>query len=328
MIFVPLHRRRLVQLAGAAAAVVATRGAAAQDTYPDKPIRMVVPFPPGALTDAIGRVIADRLRENFKQPVVVENKPGASTLLGASQVAKAPPDGYTLMVATSTTLGIAPALFSHPPIKISDLTGVAMIGAVTLFLVTHPAVPATDVPTLMAALRAKPDAYTYASPGNGTIHHLVMEMLCRQENARAQHVPYQGSGPAITDVMSGRVDFMWIDATVVVQHIRARRVRPLAVTGSRRAPAFPDVPALTESHPDIDLVAWQSIAAPAGTPDAIVGRLNIEINGMLNDPAFRNRLADMGVEANPMSIAAFNALIQRDAGRWADAVKQSGAKVD
>ncbi|TWT10193.1 tripartite tricarboxylate transporter substrate binding protein [Reyranella sp. CPCC 100927] len=328
MTLAPLRRRRLVQFAGASVAAFAAHDATAQDTYPDKPIRIVVPFPPGALTDAIGRVVADRLRDSFKQPVVVENKPGASTLLGASQVAKAAPDGYTLMVATSTTLGIAPALFTNPPIKVSDLTGVAMIGAVTLFLVTHPAVPATDIPTLMAALRAKPDGYTYASPGNGTIHHLVMEMLCRQENARAQHVPYQGSGPAITDVMSGRVDFMWIDATVVTQHIRARRVRPLAVTGSRRTPAFPDVPALTESHPDIDLVAWQSIAAPAGTPAAVIGRLNGEINALLNEPAFRGRLADMGVEANPMSIAAFNALIQRDAGRWAEAVKQSGAKVD
>ncbi|TXL76333.1 tripartite tricarboxylate transporter substrate binding protein [Vineibacter terrae] len=322
-----LQRRRLVGLAGAWAAAQGG-GAAAQGAYPDRPIRLVVPFPPGALTDALGRVVADRLRERFQQPVVVDNRPGASTLLGATQVAKATPDGYTLMVATSTTLGIAPALFSNPAFSITDLTGVAMIGAVTLFLVSHPAVPATDVPTLMAALRAKPDSYTYASPGNGTIHHLVMEMLCRQENARAQHVPYQGSGPALTDVMSGRVDFMWIDATVVVQHIHARRVRPLAVTGARRARAFPDVAALTETHPDIDFVAWQSIAAPAATPAPVVARLNAEINAMLGEPELRNRLADMGVDANPMSVDAFNALIRKDASRWAEAVRQSGAKVD
>jgi tripartite-type tricarboxylate transporter receptor subunit TctC len=189
-------------------------------------------------------------------------------------------------------------------------------------------VPATNVPTLMAALRARPDAYTYASPGIGTIHHLVMATLCREEKARARHVPYQGSGPALTDVMTGRVDFMWIDATVVVQHIRARRVRPLAVTGSKRSPLFPDVPALTESHREIDLVAWQSIAAPAATPQAVVGRLNAEINAALNEPAFRDRLSEMGVEANPMSVADFNALIRRDAGRWAEAVRQSGARVD
>lgn len=322
-----MPRRRLIRLAAGGSVALASN-AAAQGTWPDRPIRMVVPFPPGALTDALGRMIADRLKDSFGQPVVVDNRPGASTLLGASQVARAAPDGYTLMVATSTTLGIAPALLSNPPFKVTDLTGVAMIGAVTLFLVSHPAVPAISVPTLMAALRAKPDFYTYASPGNGTIHHLVLASLLQAEKARAQHVPYQGSGPALTDVMNGRVDFMWIDATVVAQHIRARRVRPLAVTGGKRSPLFPDVRALTETHPDLDLVAWQSIAAPAGMPDAIVGRLNGEINAALGEPAFRERLSEVGVEANPMSVADFNALIVRDAGRWAAAVKASDAKVD
>jgi tripartite-type tricarboxylate transporter receptor subunit TctC len=324
----PLRRRRLTGLVGAAAIAAAVRDAPAQGTWPDRLIRIVVPFPPGALTDALGRVVAERLKDRLGQPVVVENKPGAGTLLGASQVARAAPDGYTLMVATSTTLGIAPAMLASPPFRITDLTGVAMLGSVTLFLVCHPAVPAISVPTLMAALRAKPDSYTYASPGNGTIHHLLMEMLCQEENARVQHVPYQGSGPALADVMSGRVDFMWIDATVVMQHIRARRVRPLAVTGSKRSVLFPDVMALTESNPDIDLVGWQSIAAPAATPAAIVGRLNAEINQALAEPAFRTRLADMGVEANPMSVVAFNALIGRDAERWAAAVKLSGAIID
>lgn len=329
-----LPRRRLLHLAATGGAV-ATGGvvaaafrATAQGAWPDKPIRMVVPFPPGALTDALGRMVADRLKDSFGQPVVVDNRPGASTLLGASQVAKAAPDGYTLMVATSTTLGIAPALFSTPPFKITDLTGVAMLGTVTLFLVSHPAVPAINVPTLMAALRAKPGFYTYASPGNGTIHHLVMASMLQAEKARAQHVPYQGSGPALTDVMNGRVDFMWIDATVVAQHIRARRVRPLAVTGSKRSALFPDVRALTEALPDIDFVAWQSIAAPAGTPAPVVDRINAAINAALNEAAFRARLSDVGVEANPMSVADFNALIARDAGRWAAAVKASGARVD
>jgi tripartite-type tricarboxylate transporter receptor subunit TctC len=322
-----LPRRRLMSLA-ASAAMPATGGARAQTVYPDKAIRLVVPFPPGGLTDALGRVVAERLKDRFAQPVVVDNKPGASTLLGASLVAKAPADGYTLMIATSTTLGIAPALLNSPPFNIAELTGVAMLGSVTLFLVSHPAVPAVDVPTLMAALRAKPDAYTYASPGNGTIHHLVMEMLCRAEKAPARHIPYQSSVPALTDVMSGRVDLMWIDATVVAQHIRARRVRPLAVTGAKRSPLFPDVAALAQTHPAIDLVAWQAVAAPAQTPAAILGRLNGEINAALDEPTFRARLAEMGLDANPMSVAAFNALIQRDAARWAAAVKLSGAKVD
>ncbi|HJQ58606.1 MAG TPA: tripartite tricarboxylate transporter substrate binding protein [Vineibacter sp.] len=322
-----LDRRRLLAIATTGSALAA-HVAAAQGAYPEKAIRLVVPFPPGGLTDALGRVIAERLKDRLGQPVVVDNKPGASTLLGASQVAKAAPDGYTLMVATSTTLGIAPALLANPPIKISDLTGVAMLGAVSLFLVSHPAVPAIDVPTLMAALRVKPDAYTYASPGNGTIHHLLMEMLCREEKAQVRHIPYQSSVPAITDVLSGRVDMMWIDATVVAPHIRARRVRPLAVSGAKRSPLFSDIAPLTQSHPTIDLVAWQAIAAPAGTPPAVLEKLNAEVNAALADPVFRERLSDMGLEANPMSVTAFNALIGRDAERWAAAVKLSGARVD
>jgi tripartite-type tricarboxylate transporter receptor subunit TctC len=323
------RRRLLTGLAGAAGLGWAASGPAfAQGTFPDRPIRLLVPFPPGALTDNLGRAVAERYRMAFNQPVVVENRPGAGTLVAAQQVARAAPDGYTMMVATTTTLGIAPALFRNAPIKVTDLTGAAMIGNVTLFLVTRPDFPANDVKGLVAELRSKPGRYNFASPGNGTVHHLVTEMIKSRHKVFATHIPYNGSVQAMSDVMSGRMDFMFIDVAVAMPQIRSGRIKPLAVTGSKRSPLAPEVPAMTEFDPAIDLQAWQSIAVPAGTPAEIVARLNGELNKALATPEFRQQLAAVGVEANPMSVDALNEMIKRDAVRWAELVQRSGARVD
>ncbi len=307
-----------------------TAGSAArgQGAWPDKPIRMIVPFPPGALVDAIGRLVADHLRAAFGQPVVVDNKPGAGTLLGASLVAAAPADGHTLMVATTTTLGIAPALYANPPVRTDQLTGVAMIGAVTLFLVARPGFPAKTVKELVELVRSKPDGFTYASPTAGTVHHLVMELLKADQGLKCTHVPYKGSTQALTDLTEGRVDFMFLDATVALPQIKAGKIGALAVTGAKRSPLMPEVPAMTESFPRIDLYAWQAIAAAAGTPAAIVAKIHASLDAALATPSFRDRLTTMGVEATPMTVAAFNALIRDDAGRWARLVKESGAKAE
>lgn len=318
-----LSRRALI----AGAAALAASPVAAQ-AWPDRPIRLVVPFPPGALTDAIGRAIAERLRPTLNQPIVVENKPGAGTMLAAAQVAKAPPDGHTLMVATSTTLGISPFLYANPPYRIDELTGVAMVGNVTLFLVARPDFAATTVKELVEAVRARPGGYNYASPGTGTVHHLIVELLKTEQGLDVQHVPYQGSGPALTDVMTGRVDFMFVDATVAVPQIQAGKVRALAVTGRARSPVLPEVPAITETYPALDLTAWQAIAAPAGTPAPIVERLNREINAGLATEEFRTQLTRMGVAANPMGVAELNRMIAADAARWERLVRQSGAKAN
>ncbi len=326
-------RRRVTgMLAGAAMAALA-HGARAQGGtsgagWPDRPIRLVVPYPPGALTDAIGRLLAERLRPALGQPVVVENRPGAGTLLAGSQVAKSAPDGTTLIVATSTTLGISPALYANPPMRIEDLTGVAMVGAVTLLLVTRADYPANDVAGLVKLMRSKPGALNYASPGNGTAHQLIVEMLKTREHLYAVHIPYQGSVPALTDLIAGRVDFMMIDAAVVTPQIRAGKVKALAVSGAKRSPIAPQVPALGELYPGLDLQAWQSVAAPAGTPAPIVSRLNAEIGKVLETPEVRTQLQQMGVEPIVMGVAEFDALIRRDAARWADLVKRSGARVD
>jgi tripartite-type tricarboxylate transporter receptor subunit TctC len=289
---------------------------------------MLVPFPPGALTDTLGRAVAERYRLAFGQPVVVENRPGAGTLVAGQQVARAAPDGYTMMVATTTTLGIAPALFRDAQVKPSDLTAVAMIGNVTLFLVTRPDFPAASVRELVAELRGKPGRYNFGSPGNGTVHHLVTEMIKSRHRVFATHIPYNGSVQALSDVMSGRIDFMFIDVAIAMPQIRAGRVKAIAVTGAQRSPLAPEVPSMTEFDREIDLQAWQAVAVPNGVPPEILARMNGELNKALATPEFREQLARVGVEPNPMTLEALAALVPRDALRWAELVKRSGARVD
>lgn len=321
------NRRRVLVVAAAAGLAALALPALAAD-YPDKPIHLLVPFPPGGLTDVLGRLVGERLRKSLGQPVVVENRAGAGTLLGAAVVAKSPADGYMLMVATSTTLGIAPVLYENTPFRIGDLVGVAMLGDVTLLLVTRPDFPASSSAELVAAVRARPGAYSFASPGSGTAHHLLIEMLKANEKLNLVHVPYQGSGQAITDLMSGRIDFMLVDASVGMPQVRAGKVRLLAVTGSKRSSLAPEVPTLSETYPKLDLQVWQSIAAPAGLPPALLARLNGEINRELASTEFREQLAKIGVEARPMGVAEFNDMIRNDAPRWAELVKLSGAKAN
>jgi len=313
----------------ASAAVAAGAPATAQQNYPSQPIRMVVPFPPGGLTDNLGRAVSEVLARSLKQSVVVENRPGAGTLVGAAQVAKAPADGYTLLVATSTTLGVSPVLFKKTTaFKPDSLTGVAMLGNVTLVLVTRPEFPARSASELVSEVRAHPGTYTFASPGNGTAHHLMLEMLRSREKLDIRHIPYQGTPPAMTDVMAGRVDFMLLDASAAVPQIQSGALKALAVTGSRRLAVLPDVPAFTETYPYMDLQIWQSIAAPAGTPAAITTLLNDRINQALRSDAFRKQLARIGLEANPMDVDTLNAFVRRDIDRWTELVELSGSQVD
>lgn len=298
----------------------------AQTAYPDHPIKLVVPYPAGALTDSLGRLMAERLRPTLGQPIVVENRPGAGTLLGASQVAKSPADGYNLIVATSTTLAISPAMFPAPPATAADFIGVGMIGSVTLLLVTRPDLKPRNLAELVALLRAEPGKYNYGSPGNGTMHQLLVEMILAQEKVTATHVPYQGSMAALSDLLTGRIDFMFIDAVAGLPQIQAGKVNAIAVAGASRAPALPQVATVAETYPKIDIQAWQSIAAPKGTPAAVVNRLNAEMNKLLETAEMRATLLKLGVEANPMSVVALNELIATDEKRFGDLVRAVGVK--
>jgi tripartite-type tricarboxylate transporter receptor subunit TctC len=315
-------------LLGLGSALLAPLAARADGAWPSQPIRIVVPYPPGALTDTLGRMAGERFQAAFGQPVIVDNKAGAGTLLGASTVAKQPADGYTLLLATVTTLCIAPALYAKPMATHADFTGVAKIGDVTLFLLARPGLPVATPRELVALLRAKPGGYTYGSPGIGSAHHLLTELILSREHLSAVHVPYPGSVKALVDLTEGRLDFMFLDATVALAQLSTGKLKALAVTGSRRLPEQPTVPALTDFFPGLDAQPWMSVAAPAGTPPAILSRLNAELNKSLADAAFAGRLRQIGVAPSPLTVGAFNDFIANETGRWAEMVKLSGARAE
>ena len=321
-----ITRRKLIQFAPIGMSFMLPEFSLAQSVYPDRGIKLVVPFPAGALTDSLGRMIAERLRPILGQSIVVENRPGAGTLLGASVIAKSPPDGYSLLVATSSTLAISPSLYANPPAITSDFVGVAMIGSVSLFLVTRKDLKVNNLAELVEEMRKRPGTLNFASPGSGTMHHLIVETIKVQEKVDATHIPYQGSVTALSDLMSGRIDFMFLDAVAALPQISANKINVIAVAASRRNTNLPNVPTVSETFPSIDIQAWQTIAAPKNTPTAIIQRLNEEINKSLDSPDGRASLQRVGVDANPLSLKALEELIARDEKRLGNLVKSLGLK--
>ena len=321
-----ITRRKLLKFAPIGMSFMVPELSFAQSVYPDRGIKLVVPFPAGALTDSLGRMIAERLRPILGQSIVVENRPGAGTLLGASVVAKSPPDGYSLLVATSSTLAISPSLYANPPAITSDFVGVAMIGSVSLFLVTRKDLKVNNLAELVEEMRQRPGKLNFASPGSGTMHHLIVETIKVQEKVDAMHIPYQGSVTALSDLMSGRIDFMFLDAVAALPQISANKINVIAVAASRRNTNLPNVPTVSETFPLIDIQAWQTIAAPKNTPAAIVQRLNEEINKSLDSPDGRASLQRVGVDANPLSLKALEELIAKDEKRLGNLVKSLGLK--
>lgn len=321
-----ITRRKLIKIAPIGLSFIVPEFSLAQSVYPDRGIKLVVPFPAGALTDSLGRMIAERLRPILGQSIVVENRPGAGTLLGASVIAKSPPDGYSLLVATSSTLAISPSLYANPPAITSDFVGVAMIGSVSLFLVTRKDLKVNNLAELVEEMRQRPGKLNFASPGSGTMHHLIVETIKVQEKVDATHIPYQGSVTALSDLMSGRIDFMFLDAVAALPQISANKINVIAVAASRRNPNLPNVPTVSETFPSIDLQAWQTIAAPKNTPTAIIQRLNEEINKSLDSPDGRASLQRVGVDANPLSLKALEEIIAKDEKRLGNLVRSLGLK--
>jgi tripartite-type tricarboxylate transporter receptor subunit TctC len=321
-----LNRRTVLLAAGGA--LLAAHPARAQAAWPNQPLKLVVPYPPGGLTDVLGRLVGERLSAVLGQPVLIDNKPGAATQLGASYVAKQPADGNTLLLATVSTLCITPALYAKPLIVHTDFAVAAFLGNVILILVCRPDLSVRNPTELVALLRAKPGGYSYGSPGVGTAHHLLTELILSREQLKAVHVPYLGSVKAVVDLAEGRLDFMFLDATVALPQIAAGKIKALAVTGTGRNPILPDVPALPEFFPGLDLQPWMSIAVPAGTPAAVLERLNGEINRALGEKTFIERLRGAGVEPMPLTLTAIDDFIKRDAGRWAELVRISGARAE
>ena len=322
-------RKGLAVFACAALAAVAP-AVAAQPAYPTKPIRLVVPYPPGALTDLLARAIGERLGPALKQPVIIENKPGAGTLVGAEIVAKSPPDGYTLLMATSTTLGISPALYRPSPIDpVKDFASVSPVGTVNFFLIANNAFPARSAREMIEAIRATPGRYNYGSVGSGSPHHLFMEALKTEYGLSIQHVPYKGTPAALTDLLAGELQVMFSDATVAVPNIQAGKVVALGTSAAKPTALVPGVPPIAATVAGFDWQAWQGIVAPAGTPKEIVARLSAELQKIQAAPEFREQLVRFGMEPfPPQTPAEFAAMIASEQPRWAKAVKDSGAKVD
>ena len=304
--------------------------ATAQDTYPARPIKLVVPYPPGALTDLLARAIGERLSAALKQPVVIDNRPGAGTLVGAEFVAKQAPDGYTLLMATSTTLGISPALYRPSPIDpVRDFAPIAQIGSVDFFLVAAPGFPAKTVREMIDAVKRAPGKYNYASVGSGSPHHLFMETLKTESGLEIQHIPYKGTSAAITDLLSGQVQLMFADATLAVSNIQSGKLVALGTSSATQTVLMAAVPPVAATVPGFDWRAWQGIVVPAGTPAAVVDRLAAEMQRIEATPEFREQLLRFGMEpAAPSTPAEFAAMIRAEQPRWAKAIKDSGAKVD
>lgn len=304
--------------------------AQAQDTYPAKPIRLIVPFTPGTGMDILARTLGPGLTDKWKVPVVVENRPGASGNIGTEAVAKAAPDGYTALV-TASTLVMNRSLYQNIPYDpVKDFTPVALLAVGSLALVAHPSVQANSVKELVAYARANPGRLDYGSPGNGTPHHLAMELFKQRTGTRMVHIPYKGTGPATQDLLGGQIQVMFLTVHVVMPLVQAGRLKMLAAGGTERSIAAPQVPSLAEASGirDIDTDIWFGIYLPAGAPPAAVARLNAEINALLRLPANVAALAKQGLQVAGGSPEALAHLTRTDLERWAKVVREAGIKPD
>jgi tripartite-type tricarboxylate transporter receptor subunit TctC len=303
--------------------------AAQAQSFPNKPIRLVVPYPPGGPTDIVARVVGQRLSEKLGQPLVVENRPGAGGNIGAEAVAKAAPDGYTLLVAT-TAHAINMTLFSKPGYDTrKDFAPVSMLTRGPLVLVTAPATPAGNVAELIALAKARPGQVTFASSGNGQSTHLAAELFNSMAGIHMTHVPYKGSAPALTDVMGGQATVMFDTMLSAMPFVRDGKLRALAITGAMRSPAAPDTPTIAQAGlPGYEASAWNALLAPAGTPPAVLGTLNGALKAVLQDPDVRARFATQGFAAEWTEPPATARFIGQEIDKWARVVKTSGATID
>ena len=309
-------------------AAAATLGAAAQN-YPSRPVRIIAPAPPGGNADAVARTVAERLAQTFGQPFLVENKPGAAGNIGTELGVAAPNDGYTLVeIITANTINAS----LYPNLKFDlmrDLVPVGMAAAMPLILVVRPSLPAHSMQEVIALARKSPGTLNYASAGSGTGGHLAAELFKKMAALDIRHVPYKGSTPAVTDLVAERVDLFFDGMPSALQHVKAGRLRVLAITSKQRSATIPDVPTVAEAGlPGFDVGLWLGFMAPAGTPPDIVAKLNKGINDAVTSPAVKERFARLGLEPYPMSPPEFGALIRSEIGRWAEIVKLSGARVD
>ena len=304
--------------------------AAAQAAYPAKPIRLVVPFATGGVTDTSGRLIAEQLSKRLGQQVIVDNKPGASGNIGTQMVASAEPDGYTLLLGFDGTLVINPHVFPKVGFDTAkDFAPIGKIGDAILILVSHPGVPAKTLPQVIALSKTQPGGLSYGTSGTGGTPHIAGELLKQRTGANLTHIPYKGGGQAMIDVMGGTIPLVYTAVAGAISHVKAGKLHAVAVSSAQRAPSMPDVPTFIESGvTDFDINSWVGLLAPAKTPRAIVDKLNTELNAVLNDPAVRERLNTLGITASPGGPEKFGRDMARDLSRYAAVVKAANIKAE
>ena len=327
----PCRRRRLLAMAMVAigALAIAATPARAQQDYPNKPIRLIVPFTPGGVTDTGARVVAERLGARLGQQVVVDNRPGASGNIGTQMVAAAPPDGYTLVLGFDGTLVINPHVFAKVPFDtVKDFVPVSKIGDAVLVIVTHPSVPAKTLPELIAYSKSNPGGLSYGSSGTGGTPHVAAEMLKVKTGAGFIHVPYKGGGQAMTDVVGGQLPMLYTAVAGALPFIEKGQVRAIAISSAQRLPSLPNVPTVGETVSGFEASSWIGILAPAKTPTPIIDRVQRELHAVVNEPAVKERLAKLGITSVGNTSAEFGQQIQADLKKYADVVKAAGIRVD
>jgi len=314
----------------AAAIALAASGLASGETYPAKPIHFIVPYPAGGPLDTVARLLGQKVSESVRQPVIVENRPGAGGNIGADLVAKSAPDGYTILMGAVATHAINPTLYAHIPYDpVKDFAPVTQVASTPNVLVVNPSLPVASVKEFIAYAKAHPDALNFGSGSTGSAGHLAGELFKAMAGVRMVHVPYKGAGPAMQDLIGGRIQLMFDNLASSLAQMRAGRVRALAVTTAKRSALAPELPTIAESGlPGFDISTWFGVFAPGGTPRDIVERLHAEFVKALADPAVRETMLKLGAEPVGNTPAEFAAYIQSEARKYAEVIKASGARVD
>ncbi len=318
------------RLLAAAAALLLPLAAAAQGTYPDRPIRLIVPFSPGGVTDTSGRLIAEGLSKRLGQQVVVENKPGASGNIGTQQVATAAPDGYTLVLAFDGTMVINPHVFAKVPFDtIKDFAPVGKIGDATLILVSHPSFPGRTLKDVIDLSKKDAKGVSYGTSGIGGTPHIAGELLNQRTGAKLVHVPYKGGGQAMSDALGGNIPLVYTAVAGAINHVKSGKLHAIAVSSRTRAPSLPDTPTFIEAGvPDFESSSWVGILAPAKTPRPVIDRLNKELNALLVSPDVVERLGKLGIVATPGTPEQYGAQLKADLDKYGAVVKAAGIKAE
>lgn len=325
-------RRLQLKALAALASLTSVPGAFAQSSasgYPSREIRFIVPFPPGGGNDILARMLGPKMAEGLGKPVVIDNRPGAGGNLGTDQAARSPADGYTIVIA-SNQVTINPGLGQKLPFDIErNFSPIALVASVPMLLVVHPSVPVNNVAELIALARTQPAKLNHATPGNGTPQHLAFELLNKLAKIEVTHVPYKGTGPAVADLLGGQVQAAFATLASVAQHVRAGKLRAIAVAPAQRSPLMPDVPTVAESGvPGYDVPLWYSILAPAGTPAEAVERLAGELRRIVESPDTRDRMVSQGFQPGFVGPAALQAMIRDDVRRWQSIGRDTGIRIE